>query len=44
MTESEYKEQNERLKKYENAQDKISVIEKKEVRNPERYFVYELCL
>lgn len=29
MTESEYKEQSERLRAYENAQDKLSVIEKK---------------
>lgn len=28
MTESEYKEQNERIKKYENAQDRICAIEK----------------
>lgn len=29
MTELEYKEQGERVEKYKNAQDKISVIEKK---------------
>lgn len=29
MTELEYKEQSERMKRYKNAQDRISVIEKK---------------